>query len=169
MPSMQAPASPRRPMRRMQRTRLSVSPSSRATAAVPSGELSSTNNTSQSTPSSVRASFSTSNGTLSRSLNVGTTTLNSGAGRADAAELGTRAGEGTFIAGGDRRGRAAFQCGWTLPEAHAIDPEPVRLASTPAHVRAGTQDDDRAMSLVYRFNDTLARLIDALADPARRR
>ena len=25
------------------------------------------------------------------------------------------------------------------------------------------------MSLVYRFNDTLARLIDALADPARRR
>ena len=73
MPSMQAPASPRRPMRRTQRTRLSVSPILRATAAVPSGELSSTNTTSQSTPASVRASFSTSSGTLSRSLKVGTT------------------------------------------------------------------------------------------------
>ena len=81
MPSRQAPARPRRPMRRMQRTRLSVSPMARAAAAVPSGELSSTNTTSQSQDARRRASRSTRIGILARSLKVGTTMLSSGAGR----------------------------------------------------------------------------------------
>src|SRR5205807_5263129 len=106
------------------RTRASVSPIARATAAVPSGELSSTNTTSQSTPASVCASLSTSSGILSRSLKVGTTTLNSGADRAARPGAAANAGADAFIAGGDRGHGDAFQCGWTLPEAHAIDPEP---------------------------------------------
>ena len=66
-------------------------------------------------PASVRASFSTSSGTLSRSLKVGTTTLSSGAGprrrwRARRKCVGKRA----FIAARDRRRGVAFQCGWTL-------------------------------------------------------
>ena len=50
---MQAPDRPRRPIRRMQRTRPSCRASSRTTCQVPSGELSSTKMTSQATPESV--------------------------------------------------------------------------------------------------------------------
>src|SRR5579872_3858685 len=81
MPSRQAPASPRRPMRRMQRTRSSRSPMERATAPLPSGELSSTNTTSQSQAVSRRSSRSIKSGILARSLKVGTTMVSSGAGR----------------------------------------------------------------------------------------
>src|SRR5205085_7175117 len=55
MPSMQAELSPRRPMRRMQRMRGSRSPSARMCSAVPSGESSSTNTTSQAMPRRVRS------------------------------------------------------------------------------------------------------------------
>ena len=46
----------------------------------------------------MRASFSTSSGILSRSLKVGTTTLNSGAGRVAATGAGASAGETVLIA-----------------------------------------------------------------------
>ncbi len=78
IPSTQAPARPRRPTRRMQRTRASCSPSVFATAAVPSGESSSTKMISHAKPASVRATRSTTIGTFARSLNVGTTTVSSG-------------------------------------------------------------------------------------------
>ena len=67
-------------MRRMQRTRLSVSPMTRATAAVPSGELSSTKMTSQSQSTGRCERRSKRTVILARSLNVGTTMLSSGAG-----------------------------------------------------------------------------------------
>ncbi|MGY4350848.1 hypothetical protein ACVWXM_007341 [Bradyrhizobium sp. GM7.3] len=82
MPSMQAPDRPRRPIRRTQRTRLSRWASARTTSQVPSGELSSTNTTSQAMPASTVSSRRYSTVTLSRSLKVGTTTDNSGAGEA---------------------------------------------------------------------------------------
>ena len=78
MPSMQAPDRPRRPIRRMQRTRLSCCASARTTSEVPSGELSSTNTTSQATLTSVASSRRYSTVTLSRSLKVGTMTDSSG-------------------------------------------------------------------------------------------
>ena len=78
MPSMQAPDSPRRPIRRIQRTRESCRARPRTTSQVPSGELSSTNTTSQATPFSVASSRRYSTVTLSRSLKVGTTTESCG-------------------------------------------------------------------------------------------
>ena len=71
---MQAPDRPRRPIRRMQRTRESWRARSRTTSQVPSGELSSTKMTSQATPASAVSSRRNSVVTLSRSLKVGTTT-----------------------------------------------------------------------------------------------
>ena len=79
MPSMQAPDRPRRPIRRIQRTRLSCCASARTTSQVPSGELSSTNMTSQATSASAASSRRYSTVTLSRSLKVGTMTDSSGA------------------------------------------------------------------------------------------
>ena len=73
MPSMQAPASPRRPTRRMQRTRLSLLPISFTASAVPSGELSSTKIASQAMPASAWSSRRTSSATLPHSLKVGMT------------------------------------------------------------------------------------------------
>src|SRR6266700_3091426 len=81
MPSRHAPASPRRAMRRMQRMRASARPIALAIAAVPSGESSSTNISSQSIPSSAAPIRSMSFGTFSRSFNVGTTMVSSGAPR----------------------------------------------------------------------------------------
>src|SRR5271166_1886000 len=85
----------------MQRIRLSVSPIVRATAAVPSGELSSTNTTSQSHGASKLRSRSTRIGTFALSLKVGTTMQTSGAGRIAGVNVGAieRAAEATtFIA-----------------------------------------------------------------------
>src|SRR3989440_5907937 len=192
MPSMQAPASPRRPMRRTQRTRASLSPIARATAAVPSGELSSTNTTSQSISARVRASFSTSSGTLSRSLKVGTTTLNSGAGRAARPGAAANAGADAFIAGGDRGHGDAFQCGWTLQNARGIGLaltlrcEPrlrraskgegvyIELAailrgSLRSRLRMRFKNLTHLSVLRGSFNNALLRVIDGLADPAQRR
>ena len=75
---MQAELSPRRPTRRMQRTRRSSLPRSRRCSAVPSAESSSTNTASQSTPASSRSSRSIRGPTLSRSLSVGTTIASAG-------------------------------------------------------------------------------------------
>ena len=71
---MQAPDRPRRPIRRMQRTRVSIRARPRTTSQVPSGELSSTNTTSQAMPANVASSRRYSVVTLSRSLKVGTMT-----------------------------------------------------------------------------------------------
>src|SRR5262245_14766865 len=84
MPSIVAPARPRRPIRRMHRTRGLLTPILLARAAVPSGESSSTNMTSHSMPGSATASRSTRIGMLALSLNVGTTTVSSGSGKAAA-------------------------------------------------------------------------------------
>ena len=70
---MQAPASPRRPTRRRQRTRGSLAAISFTAAAVPSGELSSTKMASQAMPAKAASSRRTSSATLPRSLKVGTT------------------------------------------------------------------------------------------------
>jgi len=78
MPSMQAPDRPRRPIRRMQRTRESCRARPRTTSQVPSGELSSTKMTSQAFPASAASSRRNSVVTLSRSLKVGTTTESCG-------------------------------------------------------------------------------------------
>ena len=78
MPSMQAPDRPRRPIRRMQRTRESCRARPRTTSQVPSGELSSTKMTSQALPASAVSSRRYSVVTLSRSLKVGTTTESAG-------------------------------------------------------------------------------------------
>ena len=75
---MQAPDRPRRPIRRMQRTRGSCRARPRTTSQVPSGELSSTKTTSQGMPASVASSRRYSTVTLSRSLKVGTTTESCG-------------------------------------------------------------------------------------------
>src|SRR4051812_19640233 len=75
---MQAPDRPRRPIRRMQRTRGSCRARERTTSQVPSGELSSTNTTSQAMPAKVASSRRYSTVTLSRSLKVGTTTESCG-------------------------------------------------------------------------------------------
>jgi len=75
---MQAPDRPRRPIRRMQRTRPSCRASARTTSQVSSGELSSTKTTSQATPSRAASSLRNSFVTLSRSLKVGTTTESTG-------------------------------------------------------------------------------------------
>src|ERR1700733_15978939 len=72
-------------MRRMQRTRLSATPMALAGAAVPSGELSSTKITSHAQAVRSCASRSTRIGMLAFSLKVGTTIVNSGAGRTAAA------------------------------------------------------------------------------------
>src|ERR1700722_15088524 len=80
-PSRQAPARPRRPTRRMQRTRASAAPIFLAVSAVPSGELSSTMMISQAISGSAARTVSTRRGMFSRSLKVGTTMLSSGAGR----------------------------------------------------------------------------------------
>src|SRR6266851_4749728 len=85
MPSRHAPARPRRPMRRMQRMRASEPPMALAIAAVPSGESSSTNISSQSIPGRAAPIRSTRSGTLSRSFKVGTTIVSSGAARNSAA------------------------------------------------------------------------------------
>ncbi len=85
MPSIQAVVSPRRPRRCTQRTRASVRLRSRTLAAVPSGESSSTNITSQRTPASVSASSEIKGSTFSRSLKVGTMTASSTSGAAVAA------------------------------------------------------------------------------------
>ena len=77
MPSMQAPESPLRPMRRMTRTRGSVAARPRATSVVPSGELSSTTIASQATPASALSSSSIRGGMFLASLKLGSTTLNS--------------------------------------------------------------------------------------------
>src|SRR5262249_34024451 len=78
-PSIQAPASPRRPMRLMQRTRAFDAAMSRTTAAVPSGLLSSTKITSQRMPFSAWVRRATTRGTFGASLKVGITTVSSGA------------------------------------------------------------------------------------------
>src|SRR5258708_2107517 len=75
---MQAPDSPRRPIRLMQRTRGSCRASPRTTSQVPSGELSSTKMTSKAMPASAVSSRRNSVKTLSRSLKEGTTTESAG-------------------------------------------------------------------------------------------
>jgi hypothetical protein len=101
-----------RPMRRMQRTRLSASPIERAVAALPSGELSSTNITSQSWPARTRLSRATRIGMLASSLKVGTTIVSSGAGRTTAPLSGRGsaaaglAGDPPFIVGCDKSPRS---------------------------------------------------------------
>ena len=67
-PSITAEARPRRPMRRMQRTRGSVWAMRRTSAAVPSGLLSSTYTTSQAMPCSAASSLAISGATFGRSL-----------------------------------------------------------------------------------------------------
>ena len=67
-PSTTADAKPRRPMRRMQRTRGSARARRLASAQVPSGLSSSTNTTSQAMPPSAASSFSTTAATFARSL-----------------------------------------------------------------------------------------------------
>ena len=67
-PSITAEARPRRPMRRMQRTRGSVWAMRRTSAAVPSGLLSSTYTTSQAMPYRAASSLAISGATLGRSL-----------------------------------------------------------------------------------------------------
>ena len=109
-----------------------VAPIARDAATVPSGELSSTKITSQSTPASARASFSTSAATLSRSVE----------GRNHDAQLGRRAwrersradvGKARSLRRGDMRCSVAFQCRrWTLTETHAIE------AATPRAELAGS-------------------------------
>src|SRR5215813_4041308 len=74
MPSMHAPARPRRLTRRRQRTRGSWAAIVLTCCAVPSGESSSTKIASQTTPASVASSLARSGATLPRSLNVGTIT-----------------------------------------------------------------------------------------------
>ena len=78
MPSMHAPASPRRPMRRRQRTRASVRAISRTADAVPSGLLSSTKMISHRLPARASATRVTTSATFSASLKVGTTIESSG-------------------------------------------------------------------------------------------
>ena len=67
-PSITADASPRRPIRRMQRTRGSDAAARRTSPDVPSGLLSSTKMTSQAMPASAASSFWISGTTFSRSL-----------------------------------------------------------------------------------------------------
>src|SRR5437867_6039911 len=74
MPSMHAPARPRRLTRRRQRTRGSWAAIALTCCAVPSGESSSTKIASQATPPSAVSSLARSGATLPRSLNVGTIT-----------------------------------------------------------------------------------------------
>jgi hypothetical protein len=81
MPSMQAEAKPRRPMRRSARTCGRRRSKSWSRAQVPSCESSSTNTASQSSPSSAAVNFASSGAMLSRSFSVGTITASSGAGR----------------------------------------------------------------------------------------
>jgi hypothetical protein len=71
----------------------------RADVAVPSGELSSTNITSQSHDVSRCDSRSTNSGILARSLNVGTTMVSSGAGRTTGI-ISARAGSADGLAAG---------------------------------------------------------------------
>nr|CAD6405312.1 hypothetical protein REQ54_00006 [Rhizobium sp. Q54] len=78
IPSIEAPARPRLPIRRMQRTRPSHRAMSRTTFVVPSELSSSTNMTSQAMPANDATSASTTSSTLGASLNVGTMTENSG-------------------------------------------------------------------------------------------
>ena len=77
MPSMQAPARPRRLTRRRQRTRESSRAISLARRAVPSGELSSTTIISQATPASAASTRPISSRKLALSLNVGITRVSS--------------------------------------------------------------------------------------------
>ena len=76
-PSTQADARPRRPMRFRQRTWGMRRATSSTRAAVPSGESSSTNRTSQSMPTRLAASRDTSASTFPASLKVGVTIDNS--------------------------------------------------------------------------------------------
>ena len=73
IPSMQAVLRPRRPMRRMQRTRTSCRAIARTAFQVPSVELSSTNTTSQAMSVRAARNRSTTIATLSRSFRVGMT------------------------------------------------------------------------------------------------
>ena len=67
-PSITAEDSPRRPTRRMHRTRSSEAAIARTAAAVPSGLSSSTNTASHATPASAASSRDTSTATFCRSL-----------------------------------------------------------------------------------------------------
>ena len=78
-PSITAPARPRRPTRRRQITRGSVAATALTSAAVPSGESSSTKIACQTTPFSARSSFASRGLTLGASLKVGMTTPSSSA------------------------------------------------------------------------------------------
>ena len=78
IPSMHAEASPRLPMRWMQRTRRSCWARSRTRSSEPSKASSTTMIVSQSSPSSAWSSARSSAGMLSRSRNAGTTTESSG-------------------------------------------------------------------------------------------
>ena len=78
MPSITAELRPRRPIRWMQRTLACRRASSLTTAAVPSGELSSTTMNSKGMSPSALVTRSNSDTTLSRSLKVGTMTASCG-------------------------------------------------------------------------------------------
>ena len=78
MPSMQADERPRRPIRRITRTRGMVLCRPSRSSAVPSCELSSTNTTSQAIPASASPSPASSGAMLSRSFRVGTITASCG-------------------------------------------------------------------------------------------
>ena len=80
IPSMHAPASPRRPTRLKHRTRMSRAAISRTCALVPSGLLSSTKITSQFASTRIRRNRATSSAILPRSLKVGTTMESCGLG-----------------------------------------------------------------------------------------
>ena len=73
MPSMQADDRPRRPIRRMQRMRLSRAAIDLTSALVPSGESSSTKIISQEIPPRAVSTRPISSRTFCRSLNVGMT------------------------------------------------------------------------------------------------
>ena len=77
MPSIQAEASPRRPIRRMIRTRRSTRAIDAAISDVPSGKSSSTNTISHPIPARLRATRSTNRSTFGASLKVGATTESS--------------------------------------------------------------------------------------------
>ena len=80
MPSITAPARPRRPIRRTARTRMSCSPRSRTRRAVPSGLSSSTKMTSHRIPASAASRAAIIGSTFSASQYVGTMTRQAGSG-----------------------------------------------------------------------------------------
>ena len=115
MPSMQADDSPRRPMRRRQRIRLSLAAIALTSALVPSGESSSTKISSHEMPRSASSSRAMSSWTFCRSLNVGTTIEScSAAGAAAKRPVRCRTGFG-----GPPRGRAPGDGGLQLVGTHS--------------------------------------------------